>query len=96
MFNTIILIRGFAQLTNNEFKKFSKGDTLWGINSDPVEFKRWDISKKEEAQAELAKYRCTYEESTVWKIEEYALEYFQADENGEFVQGSDYDLAQEN
>lgn len=44
-----------------------------------------------EAKAELAKYRCEYYDG--WAIE-YALEYFEADEDGEFVEGSDYELAE--
>lgn len=95
MFNTILLIRGFAQLTEQEFKKFSKGDTIWGTDSNPEELKRWDISQKEEAKAELEKYRCSYEQSTVCRIEEYALEYCKTNEEGEFEEGSDYDLAEE-
>ncbi len=35
MFNTIILKRGSAGLTESEFKKFEKGNTIWGNNSMP-------------------------------------------------------------
>lgn len=93
MFNTIILKKGYARLTNKEYKGFSKGDTIWGIDRNPEELKRWNIEDKEEAEKELAKYRCTYSGGNLWDIEEYALEYCECDEEGEFVEGSDYDLA---
>ncbi len=95
MNNTIILKKGYARLTNNEYKGFSKGDTIWGVDRDPEEVKRWSIEDKEEAEKELAKYRCTYSGGNVWDIEEYALEYCECDEEGEFIEGSDYSLAEE-
>lgn len=47
-------------------------------------------------KAELAKYNCEYIHNieTVHVIE-YALEYCQCDEDGEFIEGSDYDFAEE-
>lgn len=41
------------------------------------------------------KCRCSYEkmDEKRWEIEEYGLEYFESDEDGEFVAGSDFDLA---
>lgn len=95
MNNTIILEKGYARLTEEEYKKFSKGDTIWGNDSNPEEIKRWSIDEKEQAMAELAKYKCEYSHGYVWDIEEYAIEYCECDEDGEFVQGSDYDLAEE-
>lgn len=96
MLNTIRLLKGTASLTRVEIKKFEKGDTIWGNDSDPEELQRWSIDQKEEAKEELAKFNCTYENfGEVTDIEEYALEYFEADEDGEFYEGSDYDLAEE-
>lgn len=98
MNNAIILQRGEASLTNGEYKKFDKGDTIWGVDSEPVELKRWNVEQEAEAKAELAKYKCTYSNSSggnVWDIEEYALEYCECDEHGEFLQGSDYNLAED-
>lgn len=95
MINTIILKKGYARLTHSEYEKFEKGDTIFGLNSEPEELKRWSIEDKEEAEKELAKYKCSYSGGNVWDIEEYALEYCECDENGEFVQGSDFDLADE-
>lgn len=96
MNNTIILLKGEKRLSSSEYKKFTKGDTIFGDNSSPTELKRWDISQAEEAKTELAKYNCSYSEGiALYYIEEYALEYCECDEDGEFVQGSDYDLAEE-
>lgn len=97
MNNTIILLKGEAGLTNaTEMKHFEKGDTIWGIDSTPEELRRWNIDQKEEAKEELAKYHCAYRSNghMTW-IDEYALEYCECDEDGEFMQGSDYELAEE-
>lgn len=95
-FNTIILQRGWERLTSWEYKKFQKGDTIFGENSSPEELKRWSIEEKEEAKRELEKYRCKYKKKfDYWDIEEYALEYCDTDEEGEWLEGSDYDLAEE-
>jgi hypothetical protein len=95
MFNTIILKKGYANLTSREYKRFSKGDTIFGIDSNPEELQRWSIEQEQDAKAELAKHNCTYSSGYVWDIEEYALEYCECDEDGEFVEGSDFDLARE-
>lgn len=96
MTNTIKLLNGEALLTRGEYKKFSKGDTIWGIDREPEEIKRWSIEQEQEAKEELAKHSCTYHENVeTWSIEEYALEYCECDEEGEFIQGSDFDLAEE-
>lgn len=96
MNNTIILLKGDALLTKSEYNKFSKGDTIWGTDRGPEEIRRWAIEQEQDAKEELAKYACTYREnSETWSIEEYALEYCECDEEGEFVQGSDFDLAEE-
>lgn len=97
MFNTIILKTGYARLTNDEFKKFEKGDLICGNNSYPEEIKRWNIAQEEEAKEELKKFHCSYEKYNdyLMEIEEYALEYCECDEDGEFLEGSDYDFAKE-
>lgn len=97
MNNTIILKKGEAGLTNaTEMKRFEKGDTIWGNDRNPEELKRWNIDQESEANEELAKYRCSYRSNghMTW-IEEYVLEYCECDEDGEFIQGSDFDLAEE-
>ena len=94
--NTIILKKGDLRLTKDEYKKFKKGDSIWGIAQCPEELKRWSADQKDEAKAELAKYKCSYKEDyPLHNIEEYALEYCECDEDGEFVKGSDYELAKE-
>ena len=51
--NTIILLKGDARLTKNEYRKFAVGDTIYGADSNPTEVKRWGIEQKMEALAEL-------------------------------------------
>lgn len=97
MNNTIILLKGEAGLTNaTEMKRFEKGGTIWGNDSNPEEIKRWSIDQEAEARAELAKHHCSYQSNghMTW-VEEYALEYCECDEDGEFIQGSDFDLAED-
>lgn len=95
MLNMVRLLKGEFRATNEEMKKFQKGDTIWGNDTNPEELKRWSIEKKEEAKKELAALRCRYARYNehLTDVEEYALEYFKADESGEFVDGSDFDLA---
>lgn len=95
MLAMIRLLHGECRVTNEELKKFKKGDTIWGNDTDPEELKRWTIEEKEEAKKELAALRCRYARYNehLTDVEEYALEYFKADESGEFVEGSDFELA---
>lgn len=96
MNNTIILKKGTRNLTNAEYKSFKNGDAIYGLNADPEELKRWNIADKAEAQKELSRNRCSYWRGREdWQIEEYALEYCECNEDGEFISGSDYDLAEE-
>lgn len=96
-FNTITLLHGWERLLNKtEMPKFRKGDTIWGNDNDPEELKRWPIEEMSTAFEELEKYRCSYDtwgHDTV--INEYALCFFEADEEGDFVQGCDYWTAEE-
>ena len=95
MFNTIILKKGSTILTNAEYKGFQAGDTIWGNDYNPVEIRRWGMDDAEAAKAELAKYRCKYDDDgQLHRIEEYAIEYCECDEDGDFVEGSDFDLAE--
>lgn len=96
MNNTIILLADDASLTRREYKSFEKGDLIFGIDSEPKELKRWNIADKEEAMKELAKYKCEYKESGgCYSIKEFALMYCECDEDGEFVEGADFDMAEE-
>lgn len=94
-YNTIRLLKGTEYLNTREYKKFNPGDTIWGIDSDAEEISRWRYSEKEKALEALKNYKCSYKEvNGTYDIEEYALEYFNVNEDGEFVDGSDYDLAE--
>lgn len=93
----IRLIKGYARLTNSEFSKFEKGNTIWGDGSNPEELNRWGAEEEEKAIKALEAVRCRYEayNSQLVEVEEFALEYFSADEDGEFADGSDYQMAVE-
>lgn len=95
MYNTIILRHGYGEI--NE-----KGDTIFGIDSDAEEVARWSIDDKDAAMQELAKHKCSYRTSRSFHgrelltADEWALEYCEYDlEGGEYLMGSDYDLAEE-
>lgn len=91
--NKINLLKGYGRYTKDEWKRFHKGDTV--MTEEPEILKVYDISEKEKARIDLKAYRCSYEKSgQLYDVEEYALEYFTADEDGEFVEGSDFDLAE--
>lgn len=95
-YNTVRLLKGESTLTPREYRKFKKGDTIWGANECPEEIMRWPVEEEETAKAELAKYRCEYSRGIEdYYITEYALEWFDAGEDGELEAGSDYDLAKE-
>ena len=96
-YNSIRLLKGQAYLSNNEYKKFSKGDTIWGADANAEVLKCWEAKEEEAARKELEQYRCEYhcyEAGMTYDITEYALEFFNSDEDGEFLNGSDYDLAE--
>lgn len=96
MYNTIILLKGEERLTRNEYKNFKKGDTILGIDAVPEELKRFKASDEAAALEELNKYRCSYyQASELIYVEEYALEFCECDEEGEFIEGSDYEMAPE-
>lgn len=73
----------------------SRGDCICGENASPEELKRWTGDQYDLAKAELAKYSCSYRKSGGYMFaDEYALEYCNTDEDGEFLDGSDLDLAE--
>ena len=81
-YNTIIL-------------KHGEGDCVCGENANPEELKRWSSDQYGLAKAELNKYKCSYKKSGGYVFaDEYALEYCNTDEDGEFLDGSDLDLAE--
>lgn len=102
MYNTIILVHGRGECSAREWmQRFHPGESIWGAESGALEeIKRWNIEQEEEAKSELAKYRCRYTpvlgfSCRLIELDEYALEYCECDEDGEFIIGSDYVLAEE-
>lgn len=99
-YNTIILLHGSAVLTTKEFRKTLLGDRVFGVDSDPEEIARWPIAEEAAALAELKKYTCEishrqWNRDALWYLDEYALEYCDCDENGEFICGANYTLAEQ-
>lgn len=81
-------------LTKNEMKAFRKGDTIFGNDSYPETISTFD--NQEDAENELKNYKCSYfQHGELTIIEEYALEIYEVDEDGEFLYGSDYTMAGE-
>lgn len=95
MINAIRLLRGYRSITVKGDEMPEIGCTIYEDGTDPEELNRWVIEDKKDAMEELAKYRCSYRKgSGVVFVEEYALEFFEADEDGDFVMGSDFDFAE--
>lgn len=93
--NRICLLRGWESLTSSEFMKFMKGDTILGDGARPEKLKEWPVEEIEEAKAVLDTCRCVYDRrSECVFIEEYALGYFEIDDDGD-VYGGDFDFAKE-
>ena len=94
-YNTIILKLGVGSYSKKQFNNFTEGDCICGENASPEELKRWTGDQYDLAKAELAKYSCSYRKSGGYMFaDEYALEYCNTDEDGEFLDGSDLDLAE--
>lgn len=96
MYNTIRLLKGNASYVKSEYNNFSEYDTILGIDSNPIEIKRWDIDNYKEARSELSKYKRSYirHNEDNYDVTEYALEVFESDESGNFINGSDYEFAE--
>lgn len=93
--NTIILLHGYSVFLPREYKKFIEGDLIWGADENPEEIARWNIEDEQTAIKTLAEYKCSYEHngSGTYTVNEYALEYCVTDEDGEFIEGSDFTFA---
>lgn len=89
------LLKSEARLTKEELKGFEKGDLITGNDVNTEELKRWTGEGcREKAIEELKKFNSSYymgEQLT--DVAEYAVETYEADESGEFLDGSDYDIA---
>lgn len=93
-YNTIILKKCYGELSKLEY-----GDLILGDSDCYEEIARFKIEDESKAKTELSKYRCTYwkQDSYVKPVvmgKEYGLEYSYHDEDGEFIEGSNYDLAE--
>ena len=95
-YNTIILVHGSLNCPRRDWlRKVNPGDSIYGIDNNRKEIMRWSIDQEPNAKKELAKYKCTYAKTgnTIW-ADEYALEFCECDEDGEFIQGADFELAE--
>ena len=96
MFNTIILWKTISRLTEREFKDFHRGDAAMEHDGGTEELCRGSIGEKDAAYAELRKHKNEYYlGNQVKRIEEYGLEFCEYNEDGEYVNGSDYDFAED-
>lgn len=90
------LLKNEARLTKEELKGFEKGNLILGNDEYPEEMKRWTGEGcREKALEELGKFNSSYYMGDqLTYITEYAIETYEADEYGEFLEGSDYDIAE--
>lgn len=90
------LLKSEARLTKEELKGFEKGDLITGNDVNPEELKRWTGEGcREKALEELKKFNSSYYmEEQLTDVTEYAVETYEADEDGDFLEGSDYDFAE--
>ena len=97
MYNIISLWKGTGVLNGKEFKMFDKGDSIIGVHGlDRELLKDWQIHEFTEANKELEKYKCEYRlcgDGTVL-IEEYGLEYYTINDEGQVIDGSEFDFAE--
>lgn len=93
--NVSRLLKSEARLTSEELKGFEKGDLITGNDVNPEELKRWTGEGcREKALEELKKFNSSYYMGEQFvDVTEYAVETYEADESGEFLDGSDYDIA---
>lgn len=94
--NTIILAKAEANLTKREYQEYTFGSLL--IDGDWIEeITRWKTKDERKAIEALKETQCI-----IWKhiehyeIVEYALIYCTCDEDGNFIEGSDYTFAELN
>lgn len=94
MYNTVILWKRYGELSQLEY-----GNLIFGDSEYLEEVARFKIEDEELAKIELSKYRCEYweQDSYVKSVimgEEYSLEYCTYNDEGEFIEGFGYDLAE--
>lgn len=90
------LLKSEARFTKEELKGFEKGDLITGNDVNPEELKRWTGEGcREKAMEELKKFNSNYYMGEqLADVTEYAVETYEADEDGNFLDGSDYDIAE--
>lgn len=90
------LLKSEARLTKEELKGFEKGNLITGNDVNPEELKRWTGEGcHEKALEKLKKFNSSYYmEEQLTDVTEYAVETYEVDEDGDFLEGSDYDFAE--
>lgn len=90
------LLKNEARLTKEELKGFKKGDLITGNDVNPEELKRWTGKGcREKAMEELKKFNSSYYmEEQLTDVTEYAVETYEEDEDGDFLDGSNYDFSE--
>lgn len=90
------LLKSEARSPREELKGFEKGDLITGNDVNPEELKRWTGEGcHENALEELKKFNSSYYiGEQLADVTEYAVETYEADEDGDFLEGSDYDFAE--
>ena len=89
-------LKNEARLTKEELKGFEKGNLITGNDVNPEELKRWTGEGcHEKALEQLKKFNSSYYmEEQLTDVTEYAVETYEADEDGNFLDGSDYDISE--
>lgn len=90
------LLKSEARFTKEELKGFKKGDLITGNDVNPEELKRWTGEGcREKALEELKKFNSRYYiGEQLADVTEYVVETYEADEDGNFLDGSDYDISE--
>lgn len=95
MKNTIILAKAEANLTKREYQSYTFGSLI--MEQDYDEITRWKIADERKAIEALKQTQCIiWKHIELYEIVEYALVYCTCDEEGNFVEGSDYVFAELN
>lgn len=95
--NTIVLLYE-ETLFSGVYKKNVKmevGNLITVPDSEAEELRRWNITEKDSAFSELKKHKCVIKAvpGGIY-VEEYALEFFEEDDEGRIVEGSNFEFAE--
>ena len=87
------LLKGDEMLSFKELEKFEVGDTIWSDGATPKELALY--TEEEFARREFKHLRSIYNTSGyVANIIEYALEFATYDDEGNLIEGANYELAE--